>query len=365
MTNSKNQTKHLSTDNYTIVRKNYFDTIVVPALSSLQKKTEPIIKNYIIAGKKVHLVFYSPILSEKMSHALEHHSGFSGDQGDLTVHLWDSITTETKMMSPWSKPEYSDRQTNAQNTIGDAHFLGVYLFGEETLNLYNKENKVAYFWTRDANVLPDWISAAPLRTLLHWFLSDYNIHLVHGGVVASGGNAILLGAKGGSGKSTTALSSLLSGMDYLADDYVAIEIGEKNIAYSLYNSVKITPNTLNVFPELSEKIWNKETVGGELDLGKAIVFMSKFFPKQMVEKSELVAICIPTIKNETKIVPASKLATMLALAPTILFQLPLASSSKMSDLKEIIATTPCYFLELGPEIRKVPEVLQDFLKHAK
>ncbi|MBY0376733.1 hypothetical protein K2P96_02050, partial [Patescibacteria group bacterium] len=240
------------------------------------------------------------------------------------------------------------------------NFMGVYLFGEETLNLYDAAHNMAYFWARDAESLPDWISAAPIRTILHWFLSRHAIHLVHGATVGINGKAILLGAKGGSGKSTTSLSSLLAGMDYLADDYVAVETGNSK-AYSLYNSVKITPDTLEKFPELKEKIWNQKTFGGELDNGKAIVFLSKFFPNQIKDTAKLTAIFIPVIKKETRIVEATKIDTMLALAPTILFQLPLAHRDKINELKEIIERIPCYFLELGPDIRHVPEVIKDFL----
>ncbi len=258
--------------------------------------------------------------------------------------------------------EYFEQDTNTKR-VNQKEFFGVYLHGEETFNLYDSAKKVAYFFTEDAERLPEWVSAAPLRTILNWFLSENKIHLIHGATIGTDDKAVLLSAKGGSGKSTTALSCLLSGMDYLADDYIGVKFGESILALNLYNSVKIVPEQMEIFPELKEKIWNTESFRGQVDKGKAIVFLGEILPKQIKKVMPLTAILIPRIRKSTRIVPASRLEAMLALVPTTLFQLPLVNSNKIEELKEIIEKLPCYFLELGPEIREIPNVIKDFIKN--
>lgn len=354
---------HLSVDNYIVVHKEYLQSVIVPAISAMEKECQITTRGYLIAGKKIRLLFYSSALAEKMLYPFAHHQRIE-DQipADLTIHLWDSESGTGIIDAPWENALYFSRETNVKKKI-DGDFLGAYL-GEKTLNLYDKTSNTAYFfWTGKGHELPDWISAAPLRTILHWFLSGENIHLVHGAAVGIDGKAVILSAKGGSGKSTTSLSCLLSGMDYLADDYIAVRATREGVtAYSLYNSVKITPDTIRNFPELDQKIWNTEPVGGELDQYKAVIFLSKFFPAQMKNQAQVSAICIPVIRTETRMVPATKLEAMLALVPTTIIQLPLAAADKLKDLKWIVDAAPTYRLELGPDIRRVPDVVKNFLK---
>lgn len=353
--------KHLSTDNYTIIRREYLTSMVLPSLSAVQKEGQQISRDYVVAGKNIRLYFYNEALAEKLSLPFRHLPSVpQGEAIALTVHMWDSVNRDD-MASPWDTAGHSEHTTSAEKEISD-DFFGTYL-GEQTLNLYDKGTRTAYFWTRDGSLLPDWITAAPLRTILNWFLTDQGIHLVHGGAVGVGGKVVLLSAPGGSGKSTTTLSCLLSGMDYLGDDYVGIETGEKHTVHCLFNSAKITPNTIPTFPEMKERIWNKGNVGGKLDGGKAVIFLQDLFPGQIPLKGELVAILIPVIKKETRLVPASKLQTMLALAPTTIFQLPLARADKMASFRRIIDSVPCYFLELGPDIRNTPEAIKEFLRN--
>ncbi len=354
--------EHFVTKNYWIIKKEYFDKVVVPAFSRVSESVTPVTKTYVFAGKIIVMHFYSKALAETMTRAISHNETAAEKTADLTINLWDSVSTGLSFPGPWSNPDYVFEQKTETGERQADSFMGVYLNGEETLNLYDEKNNTAYFWTDDARDLPDWISAAPVRTILHWFLSKNHVHLIHGASIGMNGQSVLLTAKGGSGKSTTALSCLMAGMDYLADDYVGIETGDTMLAHSLYSSVKITPNSLRSFPEMHDKIWNTKSMGTDVDNGKGIVFLSEFFPQQIVRQAHLAAIMIPTIKNraETRIVPATKLQAMLALTPTTLFQLPLARSTKLGELKEIISETPCYFLELGSTIREVPGALEAF-----
>lgn len=360
----KDASSHIILNKYTRIKQEYFKEIILPILGDVITKIEPIKKTYFIAGKNICLLFYSKILFEKMHKALIHNEKDFDDTPDLTICIWDSISTHTPLILPWinSLLYTYPQEVNTKTTNTDS-FLGVYLNGEETLNLYDEKNNTAYFWINNADDLPFWVIAAPLRPIFNWFFSKNNTHLIHGAVVGLNGKSVLLTAKGGSGKSTTSLACLYAGMDYLGDDYVTIESGNTIMSHSLYNSLKVFPQSLDKFSGLREKVWNKNNIDTENE--KAIIFLSESFSKQITRTASLDAILIPVIKNtpKTKIVKASKLETMLAMIPTTLFQLSLTKSDKMVELKSIIEKTPCYFLELGYDLNEIPEVIKSFLSY--
>ena len=346
---------HLLTKNYLSIKRAFLEKVISPVITTLNGSNAPIVANYKIARKIIQLHFYSSVLAASMTKAIAHHKVSLDEPADLTIRVWDSISTNTQFPAPWSNTDYFfDQETTTSKSNRDS-FMGVYLNGEETLNLYDEKNNTAYFWTNNAIDLADWLSAAPFRTILHWFLSKEHLHLIHGACVGMNGKSILLTAKGGSGKSTTALSCLVAGMDYLADDYVGVASSGEITAWNLYNSIKITPDSLESFPEIKKYI----TLSSQ---GKSVVFLSEFFSDQIVASASLTAIMIPMISDhpETRIRTATKLEAMLALTPTTLFQLPLAQSNKLEELKYIISKIPCYFLELGSSRREVPEALKAF-----
>jgi len=355
----KNKTSHIVVKKEFQISKKYFNNIVLPAFSKIKAKMRPIKKNYSIAGKNICLYFYSKTLYEKICLSLSHNEIKKTKKSDLTIYLWDTVSTGVHFSPFWKNyKKYTYDVNKKANTDG---FFGVYFDKERALNLYDEKNKVAHFWIYDASEIPFWIVAAPLQTILNWFYTRVDSHLVHGAAVGVNGKSVLITAKGGSGKSTTAISCLLSGMDYFGDDHVIIESDEIIKTHSLFNSVTFFPFMMDQFPELRGKIWNKNSAG--IEDRKAVVFLSESFPEQIVKTAPLSAIMIPVIKNieKTKITKATKLQAMIAMIPTTLFQFNLMEVDKITKLKKIIERTPCYFLELGSNVREVPEAIKSFL----
>jgi len=347
---------HILTKNFLPLTRSYFDREVLPCLQATQESIQPTIKRYSIAGKNICIYFYGEKIAHVFSLALAHQQEATSPHNDLTIHTWDSMPTKKVITAPWDDIEFKKDQAHT-----DPAFFGVYVGGEESLNFYSPETKTGYFWTHDASRVPDWSLGAPFRTILHWFFTEQNVHLIHGAVVGHDDTSVLLTARSGSGKSTTSLACLLSGMEYLADDYVAITTSTTNkspIAHSLYQTAKMTREGTKIFPELENIIWHKKYGEGE----KAVVFLSEHFPNQVKNFSPLSAIFIPRIiGGETTIIPASKIEAMLAIAPTTLLQLPLAETNKVGAFRDILEEIPCYFINLGSDIRAIPEVIKNFI----
>lgn len=337
--------KQIQTTNYICIKELYYREVIIPVTKSLEQEIVPVEKYYNFANKIFLFKFYSTVLESKLHDAIIHNQIDKQEAVDYTIHLWDTKESGVDFIPPWPNPDYvSEKVTDATRTDSE-FFKGIYMGGEESLSLFDATTNEGFFWTYDSSTLPTWVDAAPIRTILHWILSLSNTHLVHGAAVGSNGRAVFLGARGGSGKSTTALSCFNLGMDYLADDYTAIEITEKGaIAHSLYNSVKII-----------EKV----------DEEKVVTFLSKRAPQQIKRNAPMAAILVPKIahRKKTTFVPASKTEVLLALLPTTIFQLPLADSDKVKSLGEIINKTPCYFLELSEDRNEVAKTIKNFLEN--
>lgn len=346
--------------NFLQVGREYFESHVLPSLKLVQTSRPVIIEAYKIAGRIIHVHYYGSEVAKAYSLAISHNRVEVEEypNPEMIIYAWDSASPDTDIIAPWDEEKFEKGVAPESKDL-----YGVYVGGEESLNFYDPKTKIGYFWTYDVARLPDWILGSPFRTILHWFLNDSKIHLIHAAAVGENGKTVLLTAKSGSGKSTTSMSCLLSGMHYLADDYVAVEMfPEGAVAHSLYHSAKVTKNGLGYFPEFKELIWNKNFSDRE----KAVIFISDIFPEQVVHKTTLDAIFIPKITGkETRIVPATKIEAMLAMAPTTLLQLPMAETKKVNVFKEILGKVPCYILELGPDVRAVPEVIKAFLNNER
>lgn len=346
---------HILTDNYLGLSEAYFAHTVLPAYHTAAAAAPLHRTLFHIAGRRIAIHAYGDTVHTQLTRALEHHAVLLEGEPDLTIHAWDDSTATQELTAPWDDPTFTKQPAAASDT-----FFGVYVGGEESLNFYDRASRTGYFWTHDAARLPDWALGAPFRTILHWFFNDEHIHLIHGAVVGTEDRALLLTARSGSGKSTTALSALLSGMHYLGDDYVAVEPTDPVTAHSLYQSAKVTPAGLSLFPELVPHVANAGFAPHE----KAVIFLNEVLPAQVRTTATLTGICIPRIgPGPTRLVEARKIDAMLAIAPTTLLQLPLAETRKLGAFKEILDRLPCFYLELGPEVRDVPQVLITHLAH--
>jgi len=350
----------IRTANKVSIRRQYLKDVIFPVIDEFSQAMNPIVKYYSISGRNICVKFYSEKLAELYSHGIAHSElsePLDNEDVDLTIIAWDTNFTNAEFQSPCeSTDHYHEQITDTKNSY-DEGFIGTYLKWDKLLIMLDSENKVGYLWTLDAGELPPWVIAEPFRNLLSWDLSNADTHIIHAAAVALDNNAVLISSKSGTGKSTTSLSCLFSGLDYLGDDYVGVEIGDDIVVHSLYNTVKVSSDHMDKFEVLKEHVWKNVE-------GKNIVFLSSLFPKQMIRSSILKAILIPVIKHSKKtiITPASKLEAIFAIAPTSIGQLPLVHTSKLNRIREIVMNKPCYFLEMSEDREEVAATIREFLK---
>jgi serine kinase of HPr protein (carbohydrate metabolism regulator) len=186
-------------------------------------------------------------------------------------------------------------------------------------------------------------------------MSQHDRLLVHGAAVGNDHGAVLIVGKSGSGKSTTALACLSSGLLYLGDDYTIIETLPSPVVHSLYATAKVDVNQVNAFPHLLPKIHNNGTLAGE----KALMFLSPDYNKQMIPDLPVRAILVPRVTGgpRTQLKKTSAAAALTALAPSTIFQLPRAGESNFKIVARFVSKVPCYTLECGKNLAQIPEMV--------
>lgn len=333
----------------------YFQSVYARFKSS-QRVTGPVDRSYNIAGHLIRLSFSGGALLS-LTKALEHLAAVDHSTPDLTICVWDSESTGQRMIPrPWQESDFLARGViQGYNT---ERIYTAFQHGSGAVSVLDKERNLGIFWAPDPRV-PYWENGSPLRTILHWWLLSRGLQLVHAAAVGNSTGGVLIGGKGGSGKSTTALACLESNLSYVGDDYTLLGLDAGPVVHSLYNSAKLNSDHLQRFPALLPKIANPERLAEE----KALLFVNEHYPLKVATRLAARAILLPRVTGlaETRLKPVSVAMTLAALAPSTIFQLPRAGNEALKFLATFARQLPCFSLELGTDLSTIPPVIEGLL----
>jgi hypothetical protein len=293
-----------------------------------------------LTGHRVDLAF-SPGLEPLLLPALAHLTSAPHGDAALRIRLWDSHSTATPLPTPpWNRADYPDGgEIRGPDT---ASISIAYRFDPGALSVYDRDSGRAVFWIESADSVPGWMQAAPLRTILPWFVAASGGQFVHGAGVGLDGHGVLVAGAGGSGKSTTAVLCAAAGLQFAGDDYVVI--GADGDIHAAYNSAKLDDASLALLPHLQRWVINDDP-----DVSKHVVLLSRALPTQVVPRLRLDAIVLPRLGGDhSRLRPASAAEALLALAPTTVFQLPGAGSPALRFMADLARRVPAFHLDLGP-----------------
>jgi hypothetical protein len=315
---------------------------------------------YRIGATTVRLLFAGERMVPFFTPALEHLRIPETATPQVTFCIWDSDSTNTKMVPPPVKWDcFTDRGDiwgfNSRRIRTAFHWI------ECSLNLMDLESRTGIYWVETADALPYWVHASPLRTLFHWWMENNGCQLLHAAAVGTEQGAVLITGKGGIGKSTTALSCLQSGLHYLADDYVITCLEPKPLVHSLYSTAKLNADHVMNFPALTRFVKNAD----KLDQEKAVMFLYPHLKEQIMAEMPLKAILTPRVtnSNETTTSPVSKWTIERALSFTTMSQLPCVGRHTHEFVSNLSAALPSHLLELGRDLQKIPVAISDFLSN--
>ena len=318
-------------------------------------RTGVVERSYVIAGHTVTCRFAGEPMLARLGAALRHLR--TSATGGLVVNIWDSESTGVgppPLLGPQSGTEdgpiyyYEGHGVQALNRW-------------RTLSVLDAESAEGWFWAPSPDAMPSWERAAPLRAILHWWLGRRGILYLHGGAVGTADGGVLVVGRGGSGKSTTTLACVASGLRYAGDDYVAVAPGPRPWVHSLYSSGKLEDHQLARFPALGGAVGNLERDAGE----KAVVFVEEAAPGAPIAGFPLRAILVPEIvaqTPETRAVPRPAAAALAALAPSTIFQLHPPQPGMLAEMGALVRRVPCFTLRLGSDLERIPEAIVELLE---
>jgi hypothetical protein len=297
-----------------------------------------------VAGKPVRIRFAGATAAEALSPAFSHLEAREDEPPSLTLHVWDSGTRAAKTTGAGAS-YYSE-----QDGVRALHQPASGVF-----SVLNPEADAGWFRMPDANGLPYWDYTAPFRHLLSWWLDAQGLRQVHGGAVGTEEGGVLLVGPGGSGKSTTALSTLLDErLRYAGDDYVAVGSGDAPAVHSLYCSGKVHPDDLHRLPHLEPAL-----ADGARPDEKAVFYVERAFPGRAVAGFPLRAIVVPRVtdRRAARAVPGTRAEALAALAPSTIFQLHPPARDALAWMAELVRRVPTFVLELGSDVETIPSEL--------
>ena len=333
----------------------YFQS-VYELFKSSQQVTGPIERSYIIGGYRIRLSFSGAALLS-LTTALEHLATDDRSTPDLTICLWDSESTGQRMIArPWQEEDFLARGViQGYNT---ERIYTAFQHGSGAVSVLDQQRNLAVFWAPDHR-LPYWEYGSPLRSILHWWLLSKGLQLVHAAAVGNSSGGVLIGGKGGSGKSTTALCCLESNLFYAGDDYTLLGLESGPVVHSLYNSAKLNSDHVQRFPALLPKVANPDRLADE----KALLFVNEHYPAKVATRLPVRAVLLPRVTGipETRWKRVSVAMTLAALAPSTIFQLPRAGNEAFQFLAAFVRQLPCFSLEVGTDLSNIPPVIEQLL----
>ena len=336
----------------------FFEQVYQAYEQAQVQSSSSIEKYYLIGHLTIRLRFASSALVAYLTPALEHLKTSPVTNPSLTICLWDSVSTKVTMpRPPWQADDYRER--GEIRGFNNERFNTIFQVGTNALSLLDKQRNLGIFWMKDPHQMPFWEKGAPLRTILNIWMSEQGLQLTHAGAVGTPDGGVLLVGKGGSGKSTTALSCLNSELGYASDDYCLLASDPIPKVYSIYNTGKKRSNDIQRLPFLLSKISNRDRLNAE----KALYFLHEHFPDKILSSFPLKAILIPRVtgKVATTIESASSAAALAALAPSTIFQLPCSGGEVFKSISKIARQVDCFYLNLGTDIPQIPVAIKNLL----
>lgn len=308
-----------------------------------------------IGDVRVKLRFAGSELSTVLLPAFSRVLGSGSGPGDFEVELWDEATTGVGIPSPpWNLRELIAR---GDVRTASGRIRAQVDRGNRIITMWDRERRSAIMWAAAAHRLPYWVRAAPLRSILHWGLASPRRHVLHAAAVGDERSGALLVGPAGSGKSTTALACVRSGLGYAGDDCVLVETEPFPCAHSMYGIAKLNAPSVKLLPGLPARRPSPD------DASKFTVDVARAQPWLMKRSVAVSAVILPQVTaGRVLLRPASAAQALRALAPSTILQHADESTTGLALMSRLVRRVPAYILELGSDITSVGPAIRHLLE---
>jgi hypothetical protein len=334
-------------------------------------------RRLVLAGVSIRMRFAGPRLAEILDPAFGHLSRpapSAGDSGSLADDLAVTVIDGGLFGPPPIAAHhfFGVGQSVELTRPGDGHpssLCGDY--GDGALTILDVGRGRCVHWVYEVSKIPAGAAASPLRTPLGLLLATRGRYLLHGAAIGRPSGAVLLAAKGGSGKSTAALACLDAAtrpgaprLLVAGDDFVVLE-PDPTVprVHAFFGTAKIDRTHAALFPGLEPLVARDS---GPLDvLGeKAVLRLFPAAADRLARRLPLSAIAVPTLdldRAESRIEPLSRAGAVLALAPSSIFLVPGTGGETLAAATRLVGGLPCYRLRIGRDVGGIPLAIEALL----
>jgi hypothetical protein len=315
--------------------------------------------DYLVAGARLRLRFAGNRAAQLFGRAFAHLRVPDGGTPDLTLHLWDAVSTGTPPLRPgWGPEDYHG--DGLIRPFNDDRFATAVETGPQVLRMVDAVAERGLYWIRDLANLPYGELAAPLRPLLHHWLWRRGRIPVHAGAVGLAHGGILLVGAGGAGKSNTAMSCIGSSLRYASDDFCVLAPEPEWSVHSLYSSGKLRDGDFVRHGRLRSMI---DPAIERLDTEKHLLFIHEHQPASLIREFPLRAVVAPRVVGGDicRLVPNRGSGIAQALAISTMKMSWASTAATFEAAAHLVRTLPCYELQLGAQMDGVPDLLAGLL----
>lgn len=286
-----------------------------------------------------------------MSRAISHLASHSDTRSHATINIYTGSSHKIATFLAWLEHSYPKSLVRV-NCDEYACYYNPGLEGAfASLNFLDKKTGQATYWVRSVQEIPWYEIAAPFRIILRWVFAAQGYILLHAACVSRGGVGALIVGRGGKGKTTTALTSMVtSGLAYVSDDYTLVKIKDVVTAYSLYSSAKVR---------------RAPGANGENAQDKAVRFILEEDSTKLAKETRIIALLTPVIGHtQTTWKRISSGEALLTIAPSTLIQLfPEDTGTQgFGSMVELVKKVDAYTLAVGPDSGEIGQKLVAFLQ---
>lgn len=306
---------------------------------------------YSINHQIIQLKIIGDSLAKIICPALSHLQKSPTEKADLIIHVFDNrfevlsddLLSGFDARNPVLNLRSADGRIFLQKTV------------EGALSIVDHATGEAYFHVPASEYLPYWEIAAPLRIIINWWGIHRGMQLLHAAAVGDAGKGILLAGKSGSGKSSTAVTCLVAGLDYAGDDHVILDRENFSGIFAIFATAKLNDDMMHITHGFQ----------GLNPLPRKPGEKNMWFVAENLLKKELPvnAIVIPTISGQ-KTSTFKEIASMkglLALAPSTMLYCPGEAEKTLDALSELARRVPTYEFQAGNNPPDLAETMKKLL----
>ncbi len=337
----------------------FYETIAAN-FQAATAKVGIITRDYRIAGHTVRLCFAGSTLVAPMTMALAHLAVPAVDAPELTLCLGEGLSTGIYPPTPWLPAEVNLRGEIA--AFSDDQILTAIQRDGNAVSVLHRTKGVGFYWIDTPQALRAYERAAPLKILLHWWLREQGLPMIHAGAVGTKEGVALFVGPTGAGKSTTSLVCLMAGMHYISDDRCLLSLEPLPQAHCIYNAAKLHDAQMRRFPTLAAAVTNWH----ETATDKALLHVHEFAPQQLVHPLPIrVLLRANVVATETtSIVPVSRTQLLREFITSTLVYQPGAAQQETHMMAQLVQRVPCYQINLGSDFAAIPKVIAQAIRNA-